>query len=234
MTTLTRIYSPTRPVYIDVHFQYHCRARFYSTEWYYTLGFKIHNRPGTNDYHPSEIRKFQNGRFDRAYSGNGWRSIAYGFYDDCGDYAEKWVRIENAKFVLGEDDVKDVYEALWGPLDDMQGDDDDDREMNRRIEMINTVYVLMAAAGIGYDIAVDDDEQDVEGSVFMLEGLGDRWFARGVRKACGFQLIADPENEKKGRAAQEEELKLNDDDDEYDSDEDGIYDEDEDEEDDYF
>jgi hypothetical protein len=117
VTTLTRIYSPTRPVYIDVHFHYHCRSRCYSIEWYYTFGFKIYNRPGTNDYHPSEIRKFENGRFDRAYSGNGWRSIAYGFFDDCGDYGEKWVRVENAKFVMGEDDV---YEALWGPLDDME------------------------------------------------------------------------------------------------------------------
>ena len=110
-------YSPTRPVYIDVHFQHHCRSRYDSVEWHYTLGFKIYNRPGIKDYRPSESKKFENSRFDRAHSGNGWRSIAYGFYDDCGDYRKEWVRIENAKFVLGEDDVKDVYEALWGPLE---------------------------------------------------------------------------------------------------------------------
>jgi hypothetical protein len=196
------------------------------------LGFKIYNRPGTNDYSPPEIKKFENGRFDRGYSGNGWRSIAYGFYDDCGDYGEKWVRVENAKFDLGEDDVKDLYEALRGPLDDVQvqGDDDEEQEMNRRVEMVNTVRVLMAAVGIGYDIAIDDGERDDAGNVFMLEGLGDRWFARGVRKACGFQLTEDPENAKKALAAQKEEMRSNEDDDEYDSEEEGMFDDD----DDYF
>jgi hypothetical protein len=184
------------------------------------LGFKIYNRPGTNDYHPSEIRKVENGRFDRGYSGNGWRSIAYGFYDDCGDYGKKWVKVENAKFDLGEDDVRDAYEALWGPLDDIHGDDDnddddDDEEMDRRIKMVDTVRILMAAAGIGYTFAIDDDERDNAG-VYMLEGLGDRWFARGVRKACGFQLTEDPEDAKRALAAQEEEMTRNDDEDEED------------------
>jgi hypothetical protein len=182
-------------------------------EWYYTFGFKIYNRPGTNDYHPSEIKKFEDGRFDRAYSGNGWRPIAYGLYDGCGNYRKRWVRVENAKFVMGEDDVKDVYEALLGPLYD------DDEEMDRRSKMVNTVRVLMAAVGIGYTIAIDDDEWDDMSRVFMLEGLGDRWFARGVRKACGFQLTEDPENEKKGLLEQEEELKGHDCD-EYDGEED--------------
>lgn len=225
MTTLTRIYSPTRPVYIDVHFQYHCRSRYDSVEWYYTLGFKIYNHPGTNDYHPSEIKKFERGCFDRAYSGNGWRSIAYGFYDDCDDYREDWVKVENARFVLGEDDVKDVYEALWGPLDDIQGDDEEE-EMERRSKMVNTVRVLMAAACIGYVIAIEDDERDEAGQSFMLEGLSDRWFARGVRKACGFQLANDPENEKERLKEREEEMKGDDDDDEFDSDDERMYNED--------
>lgn len=177
-------------------------------EWHYTLGFKIYNRPGTNDYRPPEIRKFEQGRVDGAYSENGWRSIAYGFFDDCGRYGKKWVRVENAKFSLGEDDVKDAYEALWGPLDDIQGDDGG-KEMNRRKKMVNTVHVLMAAAGIRYIIAIKDDEQDDAGRVWMLEGLYDRWFARGVRKACGFQLTEDPENEKIGLQEREKEMRGN-------------------------
>lgn len=220
MNLLTRIYSPTRPVYIDVHFQYHCRSRYYSVEWSYSLGFKIYNRPGTNDYNPSEIKRFKNGS---PYSGNGWRPIADGFYDDCDDYGENWVRIENARFSLGEDDVKDVYEALWGPVDNIHGsDDEEEEEMHRRSRLVNSVRVLMAAAGIGYSIAIDDGERD-KTEVFMLEGLSDRWFARGVRKACGFQLTEDPENEKKGIAEQEEERNRNDEDD---FDEDGTDDED--------
>ena len=213
MTTLTRIYSPTRPVYIDVRFNYHRRPRYYSTEWDYGLKFKIYSRPGTNDY---EIK---------SYYGNGWRSIAYGSYDNCGRSVKKWVKVENAELDLGEDDVKDVYEALWGPLDGAQGDNGDEQEMDRKRKMVNTVRVLMAAVGIGYAIAIDDNEQDDAGDVFMLEGLSDRWFARGVRKACGFQLTKDPENGKKGLAEQEEEMNRNGDADEDDSDSEDGYEE---------
>jgi len=36
------------------------------------------------------------------------------------------VKVEAAKLDLEEDDVKDVYEVLWGPLDNIQGDDEDE------------------------------------------------------------------------------------------------------------
>ena len=87
--------------------------------------------------------------------------------------------------------------------------------------MVNTVRVLMAADGTGYTIAIDDEEEDDTCDVFILEGLSDRWFARGVRKACGFQLTKDPEDEKKGLVEQKEEMNRNNDADEDGSDEDG-------------
>jgi hypothetical protein len=194
VTTLTRVYSPTRPVYIDIRFNYDRRPRRYSIEWDYSLDFKIYSRPGTNDYE------------SKAYYGNVWRSIASGTYDNCGRSRKKWVKVEDANLDLEEDDVKDVYEALWGPLDVIQEDDESKQEMDRRRKMVNTVRVLLAAVGIGYAIAIDDDEQDDAENIFILEGLSDKWFARGVRKACGFQLTKDPENEKKGLVEREEEM----------------------------
>ena len=101
--------------------------------------------------------------------------------------------------------MKDAYEALWGPMDDIQGDDNDKEERDRRSKMVNTIRVLMAAVGIGYIIAIGDDEKDDQGKVFKLEGLDDRWFGRGIREACGCQLARDPEEEKKGIAAREAE-----------------------------
>jgi hypothetical protein len=190
VSTLTRIYSPTRPVYIDVRFDYHRERRYYTTQWNYSLDFKIYDRPGTNDY-------------EKRRSEKGWKSIAYGSYDDCGRSGKKWVKVENAELCLEENDVKGVYEALWGPLDDIQGDDEEEKEMDRRSKMVDTVRVLMAAVGLGYSIAIEDDEEDDPDGVFMLEGLSDRWFARGVRKACGFQLGKDAEDEKKSLAEQE-------------------------------
>ena len=186
MTTSTRIYSPTQPVYIDIHFFYECRPR---RAWGYSLKFKIYSRPGTNDFKP--------------YSRNGWSSIAHGSYSHYDRSGKKWVKVENTALDLGEDDVKQVYEALWGPLDDIRGDDEDKQEMDRRRKIVDAVRVLLAAVGIGYDIAINDDEEDDPCDVYMLEGLSDRWFARGVRKACGFQLKNDLENEKKRLAERE-------------------------------
>ena len=40
---LVRIYSRAAPRYIDVHIKYHCRSRMYSIEWFYSLGYSIHN-----------------------------------------------------------------------------------------------------------------------------------------------------------------------------------------------
>lgn len=127
------------------------------------------------------------------------------------------MRVENARFALGEDDVKDLYEALWGPLDDGRGNAQEEEERDRRCKMVDTVRVLLAAVGIDYFIAIDDDEQDDPRDVYKLEGLSDRWFARGTRKACGFQLTKDPENEKKGLAERDDEMNT-DEEEEWDSD----------------
>lgn len=112
----------------------------------------------------------------------------------------------------------DIHEALWGTLEDVPDDADDSKEKHRR-DLVNSVRILLAAVGIDYKIACKDNEGDDSGRVWMLEGLSDRWFARGVRKACGFQLKDDPEAEARGRQ-EKAEMWQHDDDDEDEDDED--------------
>lgn len=195
------------PIYVDVHFQYRYRPHDDAIEWFYSLGFKVHKHPSTNDYNPPELKKFEDGRFDGAYTSHGWRPIAYGFYDDCGEDCRKWRKVECADFQLTGDGVKEAYEALWGPLKEVPNDDEEDEDVEadiwtRRKTMVDTVRVLLAAVGIGYDIAVDDEEEDQPSCEFTLEGLNDRWFAKGVRAACGLQLendLADATRDQKER-----------------------------------
>ncbi|KAF8974288.1 hypothetical protein BDZ97DRAFT_1772827 [Flammula alnicola] len=213
--TLTRIYSPTKPTYVDVHFDYHCRSRMNSIEWYYKLGFKIYTRLGVSDYHPASLTRFERGSFESAYSSDGWRPIAYGFFDDMGEYGRHWKRVERSEFKLGHDDILDVYEALCGPLEDLPDDADEATRDGRRRELVNIVRLLLGAVGIDYRIACTDDGRDDARRPYMLEGLSDRWVARETRKACGFQLERDPEEEARGREEKIEEMRGQSDEDEY-------------------
>ena len=218
MTTLTRIYSPTRPTYVDVHFTYHSRSRSQSIEWCYKLGFKIYSRPGSSDYAPSILRRFESGSFDDAYSSDGWRPIAYGYYDDeQGWSGRQWKRVEEANFSLGSNDVQDIYKALWGPLEELPRSSGATNKatLKHRRALVNTVRVLLGAVGIDYVIAITDGEVDNSRSSFALEGSSDRWFARETRKACGFQLKFDPANEARGREDRQEERRGGEDCEEY-------------------
>ena len=67
-----------------------------------------------------------------------------------------------------------------------------------------TVRLLFAAVVISYKVACKDGERDEGSYRFGLEGLSDRWMARGIRTACGLQLSGDPEAVKRGK---EEHLK---------------------------
>jgi len=100
--------------------------------------------------------------------------------------------------------VLDIHEALWGPLEELPDDANDLMQEKRRRELVNDVRLLLAAVGIDYEVACNDVEGDDSGRVWMLEGLSDRWFARGLRRACGFQLKGDPEAEARGRQEKEE------------------------------
>ncbi|OJA12576.1 hypothetical protein AZE42_04941 [Rhizopogon vesiculosus] len=65
--------------------------------------------------------------------------------------------------------------------------------------------LLLAAAGISYGVACTNDEMDERSRDYMLEGLSDKWVARGMRNACGFQLKRDAEEAREGAQERKEE-----------------------------
>jgi hypothetical protein len=107
---------------------------------------------------------------------------------------------------LWDDGVLDVFEVLFGPIDKPPVDDEAATLAYRR-KLVLSVRFLFAAVGIDYRVACTDDEEDERPDDYMLEGISDKWVARGIRKACGFQLKNDPEEEKRGQEEREEEAR---------------------------
>ncbi|KAG8215205.1 hypothetical protein J3R82DRAFT_8744 [Butyriboletus roseoflavus] len=198
---LVRIYSPATPKYIDVHIKYHCRSRMYEIEWFYSLGYSIYNRiSGSADTYRDPST---NGPPSRWHTRGGWQSICWGYYDDDGNYGRRWRRIEVAEMGLHEDGVLDVHEVLFGPID-TPPNDNVDAVLEYRKKLVATVRLLFAAVGIRYGVACTDEETDERPEDYMLEGLGDKWVARGVREACGFQLSKDAEAASRGQEERRE------------------------------
>ncbi|KDQ09071.1 hypothetical protein BOTBODRAFT_117696 [Botryobasidium botryosum FD-172 SS1] len=145
------------------------------------------------------------------------QSICWACYDDEEGFRHgEWRRVEVSGFDLDEGDVLDIHRALFGPLEPLAADADDDVVEERRRTLVRTVRILLASVGINYIAGCKDGEQDERRprrSVALnwtLESSSiDKWIARGIRKACGFQLASDPEMEKEAiQARRDEELEL--------------------------
>ncbi|KAJ7496656.1 hypothetical protein FB451DRAFT_1119558 [Mycena latifolia] len=216
VSTISRIYSPSRPTYVDVRLLYHCRMRSSSLEWHFSIGYKIYTRPqglGPAKERPADldIKKLKaefGGGLANMHVNKGWRSIAWATWDDLGgrNYGQR--RVEERSCDLYDEGIVDLHEALFGALPDA--------EKARRMASVNVVRLLLAAVGIDYEIACEEDEEDVppgmdqkdtkQGHIeWMLCGLSDHWLGREVRRACGFQLARDPVEEEAGNKAREEE-----------------------------
>ncbi|KAG1720406.1 hypothetical protein EDB19DRAFT_1647145 [Suillus lakei] len=203
-----RIYSPTTPMYIDVHFKYHCRARMSEIEWFYSLGYKIQRRPPATAGDVCAIDKeLGQGGLPDVHTHNGWQSICWGYYDDSnGNYGKNWRRVELGQIELYEEGVMDVHETLFGDLEKPATTDPEAMLAYRR-SLVRGIRLLLAAVGLSYEVACTDDEIDVEPDRLMLEGLSDRWVGRGIRNACGIRLTRDAEKERKGAQQRREEAK---------------------------
>ncbi|KAF8438498.1 hypothetical protein L210DRAFT_3544133 [Boletus edulis BED1] len=172
-----------------------------SIEWCYSLGYKIYDRisGAPTDYSDPST----DGPPSTWHSREGWQSICWGFYDDEDNYGHNWRRIEVADMGLHEAGVLDVHEALFGPIETPPSDDVDTLVAYRR-KLVATVRLLLAALGINYEVACAEDERDEWPREFTLEGLSDKWVARGIRSACGFQLRGDAEAGKRGKEERRE------------------------------
>ncbi|KAJ7114164.1 hypothetical protein C8R43DRAFT_1078497 [Mycena crocata] len=216
VSTISRIYSPSKPTYIDVHLLYHCRMRPSYLEWHFSIGYKIYTRPqgrGPAKEMPADldIKKLKadfGGGLGNMHVNKGWRSIAWATWDDLGRNNFGQRRVEQHACDLYDEGIVDLHEALFGALPEA--------EAARRKASVNVVRLLLAAVGIDYEIAYEDDEEDVHPGTdqrdtklghieWMLCGLSDHWMAREVRRACGFQLTRDVIEEEAGNKEREEE-----------------------------
>ncbi|KAF7362407.1 hypothetical protein MVEN_00587900 [Mycena venus] len=222
VATLSRIYSPSRPTYVDVHFLYHCRMRYDHLEWHFSIGYKIHTRPKGRgpakelpvDLDVKALKDELGGGLANMHTNKGWRSIAWATWDNLGGSNFGQRRVEQRSCDLYDEGIVDLHEALFGPLPEAAADGKLD--LARRQASVNVVRLLLAAVGIDYEIACEDGEDDAppgmdqkdikQGHIeWMLCGLSDHWMAREVRRACGFQLQRDPIQEAAGEKDREEE-----------------------------
>ncbi|KAF8890111.1 hypothetical protein BD779DRAFT_1469440 [Infundibulicybe gibba] len=209
---LARIHSPEKNgKYIEIHFSYHSRSRMNSIEWFYTIGYKIFSSVPAS---ATSLKTFRGRSHASTYDRQGWRSIAYAFYNDNNTNGRRWRRIEVFSVDATNKGLLEAHKALWGPL----------KALPSRVG--SHIQGAAASVGIDYTIACEDGEADVHPGGYglprrqrvgwVLEGAGDRWLARGARRTCGFQLERDPADELKGKQDREEEANGVDED-EYDS-----------------
>lgn len=217
---LVRIYSPTTPMYIDVHLQFYCRPGCVEVEWFYSLGYKIQRRPSPTAGNALAIKKELNDSYPPdMHTRNGWQTVCWGYYDDSDDnYGENWRRIECGEVELREEGVIEVHEALFGEME-KPAETDSEAMLAYRRSLVRGIRLLLAAVGVSYNVACTDDERDEGPYDFMLEGLSDKWVGRGIRNACGLRLARDAEEEREGARDRQEEAKGYDED----SDDEGDY-----------
>ncbi|OJA20956.1 hypothetical protein AZE42_03506 [Rhizopogon vesiculosus] len=103
---------------------------------------------------------------------------------------------------MDQEGAVDIYETLFGELE--KPATGSKAKLAYRRSLVRGMRLLLAAAGISYGIACTNDEMDRRPHDYMLEGLGDKWVARGIRNACGFQLKRDAEEARKGAQEREE------------------------------
>ncbi|KAG1740172.1 uncharacterized protein EDB91DRAFT_1222975 [Suillus paluster] len=219
LDSIVRIYSPTTPMYINVHFQYYLRSRFSLVQWFYALGYKIQRRPSATAADASLIKKeLRRGMPPEVHTRNGWQTLCWGYYDDSdGSYGKDWRPVEVGKVELHEEGVLDAHEALLGDLE-KPVETNPEAMLAYHRSLIRSIRLLLAAVGISYGVACVDDETDKRPRGLVLEGLHDKWVGRGIRNACGLRLPRDAEEAREG-AYERRDAARGDDDDSEDDDE---------------
>lgn len=149
------------------------------------------------------------------YGKNGWNTFYKAAFDDeMGFSGRRWKRYEVKEMGLYEDGLRDVHDTLLGPhpcFEDTTAQCSDIINA-RRQRLVQTARLLLACVGICCSIGTNDSENDrmpgwqKGGLNWNLEGIP-RWFARGVRKAVGFQLERDAEEAKKQEESVREEAR---------------------------
>ncbi|KAH7882203.1 hypothetical protein F5I97DRAFT_436935 [Phlebopus sp. FC_14] len=191
----SRIYSPSAPMYIDVHLKYTRHVYYADSDWEYALGYIIHRNPSpeSNANHSTSSRTYDlSGPPQTWHTRNGWQTICWGSFEE---WHSPRHTTEDGAVELSLNDVLDIHQVLFGHIE-MPSNDDPVAVLAYRRQLVMAVRVLFASVAFDFKIACTDEERDNPPTEFPLEGFDDNWVSRGVRRACGFQLTRDPEEER--------------------------------------
>jgi len=191
---LARIYSPSTPQYVDLHFQYHCRERMSGmVEWYHSMGYKLYSQPSPDPPNIGTIKDevpFSGVSVKKMHHQADWQPIFWAQYK-----GGPRSRAEECSFNMKKDAVIELCEVLFGPGPPKPKKATEATKIEQRRRLVRTVRTLLAAVGIDYQVACVPEENDVppdssSGIRWVLEGnvKGDKWIARRIRKVCGFQF----------------------------------------------
>jgi len=169
---LSRIHSPNSTSSVDIHFFFHHRTRMYSVECLYAIGFRINDAPTQ----PSA--RCPTGDVKKMHSKNGWTPFGWFYLDNR--------RAEHSRCSITTASLTKVHDALFGaPSTPLGGS----------ISLPTTACLMLAAAGIRFNIAEDDEEEDgytrPYGSDMMLELASEKpgISAAHLRKICGIAAL---------------------------------------------
>ncbi|THH31713.1 hypothetical protein EUX98_g2487 [Antrodiella citrinella] len=175
---MTRIYSPTKPSAVDVYFAYHRVTHYESAEFDCRLMYRIHDPIPSTDLampHPDIAPR---------PGFHGWRLV---FEVGLADLppGPAWRPIDQTLWGLQEPELNRIHAALF----------DSERDLATGINKVDTLRLLMAAVGIPFSVARDEEGQDGQDApeIGKIEWELDHeeWIALNIRKVCGIPLERD-------------------------------------------
>ncbi|KAJ7590655.1 hypothetical protein C8J56DRAFT_1162775 [Mycena floridula] len=147
--------------------------RAFETEWNYSIGYHIVKPPHLTSNGP-DVAKIS----EQLTPGIGFQQM---------HIKNSWRSLEP---------LTSTTQAIFGSLKEDPADNTEDKkELAHRKKLMQGIQMVL-----NFSQNAGDRPRRLE---WMLEGLEDRWFARGIRAGCGFQLERDPEEAEKGRKDRE-------------------------------
>ncbi|PCH42283.1 hypothetical protein WOLCODRAFT_152313 [Wolfiporia cocos MD-104 SS10] len=173
---LTRIYSPTSPAAIDVHFAYRRAAGAHTTDYALRVMYRV--------YTPLARPAMERRDFSPRAGQNGWQALfALGICDTIDERGYDDTECDNA-WGPSPAEVQRLHRMLFG-----------EGAPASKVGTVEMVRLLMAAVGLPFHVKSEGgggDEQDDKSHIRWA--INDcEWLGWSVRAACGVPLRADAE-----------------------------------------
>lgn len=177
------LYSPTHPSSVDVYFAYHRITHLEFIEFDCRLMYRLHapllpsdrslNVPAPNTAPRAGV--------------DGWRLMFEVGFADLPPSDEEWKPVDQTEWGLTTSDLDAIRIALFGaPPSTWDG-----------VGNLDVVRLLMAAVGIPFGVATEEDDEDTDGQdpaevgTILWELDHEQWIALNIRKVCGVPLERD-------------------------------------------